>query len=789
MKWFGRLILAGAVLTVSGAQLAAQSYVGGVEAPAFLADFGGSIAISEGQIIVGEGGNTIRPGMVYVHERSGDGWERTAELTGSEATMGDGFGSALVVVGDQMMIAGDRGVHLFARSDGAWREIGMLDAPGDPETTGFGAALAGSGDVAIVGAPGIDDGAGAVYIYRRSGSGWTLASTLTNRNPASGERFGSSVAFDGDMALIGAPGAGEQAGSVLAYRIGSGDPEMLGALPAGGMEEGDRFGATVAITDGLALASAPASAGTGAVLAFRWSSEDERWVSLGRWTAFDGRPQQGRLPGTSFGLDMAVVDGAVWVGSNTGAYVFDVDSDYGIVSVSKEDGDGIGGGFGSTVVAGGGIVAVAAPRADSGVGQVLVFENGTHTATLGSDPEEFDRVVGGEVSCTGSQASAWECADVDLASYLPISELSGDGTHGIRTNDNWGWEDPDTGDKYALVGMTDRASFVNITDPTNPRVVGILMMTEGANGSAWRDLKTFGNHVFIVSDGAGDHGMQIFDLTRLRDHTSGDPVFFEADAHYDRVASAHNVVLNTEIGHAYIVGARGGGETCGGGLHIVDVNDPTNPEFAGCFADDQTGRAGTGYSHDAQCTVYRGPDEEWYGRAICLGSNETALSIADVTDPANPVKISSATYPDVAYSHQGWLSEDHRWFYMNDELDEIGGLTEYTRTLVWDLEDLDDPVLVNQHMGTTPASDHNLYVAGNLMFQSNYRAGLRILDISDPANPVEVAYFDTVPYGDNSAGTSGAWSNYPFFGDGTLIQTGGSEGLFVLRPTILNTIF
>ena len=54
-------------------------------------------------------------------------------------------------------------------------------------------------------------------------------------------------------------------------------------------------------------------------------------------------------------------------------------------------------------------------------------------------------------------------------------------------------------------------------------------MTEGAQGNVWRDIKVFDDHAFIVADGAGQHGMQVFDLTKLRDVT-GEPVIFEQDA-------------------------------------------------------------------------------------------------------------------------------------------------------------------------------------------------------------------------------------------------------------------
>lgn len=214
---------------------------------------------------------------------------------------------------------------------------------------------------------------------------------------------------------------------------------------------------------------------------------------------------------------------------------------------------------------------------------------------------------------------------------------------------------------------------------------------------------------------------------------------------------------------------------------MINIQDPLNPVFAGCFDDPKTGRANTGYSHDAMCITYAGPDADHQGKEICFGSNETAISISDVTDKENPIALSSATYPNVGYAHQGWITEDHKYFYSNDELDEVSGLVTHTRTLVWDVTDLDDPQLVNEFMSSQEASDHNLYVKGNYMYQSNYMAGLRILDIQDPVNPVEVGYFDTVPSGDNSAAMGGSWSNYPYFESGNLIVTSGKEGLFILK--------
>jgi choice-of-anchor B domain-containing protein len=398
---------------------------------------------------------------------------------------------------------------------------------------------------------------------------------------------------------------------------------------------------------------------------------------------------------------------------------------------------------------------------------------------LASPPERFASITGTEIKCSEEgEIAQFGCQDVELLSFLSVGDIGGE--RGVRMNDVWGWTDPDTNREYVIAGRVDGTAFVDITDPLNPVYLGNLAKTEGSPGAAWRDMKVYQNHAYIVADASQAHGVQVFDLTRLR-NVQNAPVEFTMDARYDRVNSVHNIVINEETGFAYAVGSSSGGETCGGGLHMIDIREPKNPTFAGCFSDALTGRSGTGYTHDAQCVVYRGPDPRYQGKEICFNANETALSIADVSDKSAPIAVSRAAYPNVAYSHQGWLDEEQRYFYMNDELDELSGLAERTRTIIWDVSDLEDPRVVGEHLGTTGASDHNLYIIGDLMYQSNYQSGLRILDISDRLNPREVAFFDTVPYGTNTAGFGGSWSNYPYFPSGSIAVTSGGEGLFIVK--------
>lgn len=382
--------------------------------------------------------------------------------------------------------------------------------------------------------------------------------------------------------------------------------------------------------------------------------------------------------------------------------------------------------------------------------------------------------------CVDGFAGVHACANVRMRSHLSVVDLGLPET--FRLNDLWGWEHAASGRAFALVGSVGSTVFVDVTDPDSPFVVGELPRTPGSSPTSWRDVKVNNDHAYIVQDGstAAGHGMQVFDLNQLLQVPSGTRAMFTASALYTNVGSSHNVVINEETDLAIIVGSGRGAETCGGGLHMVDISDPLNPVFAGCFTDSLSRR---GYSHDAQCVVYRGPDAAWSGREICVGYNEDAIVISDITDRANPVAVSSASYPQSAYIHQGWFTEDHRYLVQDDELDERG-FGHNTLTRIWDVADLDDPVLLSTFESPVGSVDHNLYIKDNFVYQANYTSGLRILDIEDPAHPVLGGFFDTY-FQDDDADFDGAWSAYPYLSSGVVLVSDRDNGLFVLEPTDL----
>lgn len=368
--------------------------------------------------------------------------------------------------------------------------------------------------------------------------------------------------------------------------------------------------------------------------------------------------------------------------------------------------------------------------------------------------------------CENGMAGIYPCNGYDLLGQIKLSEMNS-----TFANDIWGWTDSTTDNEYALVGLSDGTAFVNITDTENLVYLGKL--PAATENSSWRDIKVYKDHAFIVSEADG-HGMQVFDLAKLR-NVSTTPTNFTADARYTGFGNAHNIVINEETGFAYAVGTARN-DTFSGGVHFIDISNPKTPLPAGGWGDN-------GYTHDAQVITYNGPDSRFTGDEILIGANEDEVVIVNVSDKNTPVEITTFSYPQFDYTHQGWMTEDHKYFILGDEIDEITFGFD-SRTLIFDFTLLDDPKLHTTYQGPTEATDHNGYVKGDEFFLANYTAGLRVLDISDIENKniTETAFFDTYPK-NNSVGTEALWSVYPYFESGKIILNDTESGFFVVKKS------
>ena len=422
------------------------------------------------------------------------------------------------------------------------------------------------------------------------------------------------------------------------------------------------------------------------------------------------------------------------------------------------------------------------PRGEGSCSQAALFSRMHSRGVMKKKQQEHDAcVVAGEcplnrafassTPCVDGKAGQYECSGIDLLSFVPIAALGST----MDASDIWGWTDSTTGDEIAIINVMDGTSFVQVTDPTHPVVLGFLPSTS-KDHVIWADTKVFADHAFIVRE-SRDSGVQIFDLSSLRPYygkASSFPRQLVQDAWYDQVSTSHNAVMNEETGFLYVVGTS----TCQGGLHAIDVHEPTQPTFAGCFDLD-------GYTHDAQCVIYRGADKSYVGKEVCFNYNEDTLTIVDVSDKSDMKMLARETYDNAEYTHQGWLTHDMKYLLLNDELDELNGPEPRTRTMMWDLADLTQPKLIASHYppNGVVSIDHNLYItADDKAYLADYSSGLRVLDASTIATGVtkEIAFFDLCDYSDKVE-FKGAWSSYPFFQSKAIIVSSIELGLFVLK--------
>ncbi len=353
------------------------------------------------------------------------------------------------------------------------------------------------------------------------------------------------------------------------------------------------------------------------------------------------------------------------------------------------------------------------------------------------------------------QSLGFPSSNVTLLSQVPLSQIDGANSG----NDCWGYTSP-SGREYAIIGTSSGTGFYDISDPGNPVDVGYI---DGPD-SLWRDMKVFGTRCYITSEGGG--GIQVVNMANI---DSGS-VNLSNTISSGGSTQTHNVVINEDSGYLY---RTGGGTNLG--LRVYDLNaNPNNPPFVASWT--------TKYVHDAQVVTYdSGP---FAGREIAFccsgfgnGSTNTGFTIIDVSNKSNLQVLDEVFYPNPAYSHQGWLSNDKQRFYLGDELDEDGSLD--TTTWVINVSNINNAFVETSFTNGNNAVGHNMYERDGLLYQANYTSGLRVFDIaSNPTNPAEVAFFDTRPEDDN-ASFNGLWSCYPYFESGVVIGSDLESGLFV----------
>ena len=374
-----------------------------------------------------------------------------------------------------------------------------------------------------------------------------------------------------------------------------------------------------------------------------------------------------------------------------------------------------------------------------------------------------------QTPCVNGMAGPYPCANVDLMATLTVAQLGSS----VNAADIWGWTDPLTQKEYAIIGLRTGTAFVDLSTPTAPVVTGFLPSHITGTNTLWRDVDVAGNWCYVGSETSG-HGLQVFDLTRLR--TAVPTASFTEDAWYGGFSNSHTIYADKTQPYVYAVGTN----TASGGLHVVNVSNPLAPVIAGTFST-------SGYIHENVVVLYNGPDVAHVGQHISVNFHSGTpdkFTIVDVSDKSDMQLISATTYSGSSICHQGWLTADHRYLLMDDEGDEAA-FGHNTRTRVFDVADLELPVFVGFYSGPNASSDHNLYVHNDLCYQANYTSCLRFVDLAGVGSVslTQSGSFDTYTASNNNS-YNGAWGNFPFFNSGLVVVSNYGEGLFILRPKL-----
>ena len=272
--------------------------------------FGRSVALDGDSALVGSiyAGDSDQ-GMVYAFARSEVPWIHDGEAVADDGAESDEFGYAVALDGERALIGAlaatgteeeDAGAaYIFERSDGDWVQVDKLMAEDGQEGSDFGYSVALEGDTALVGAPRTDaygfDSIGLAYLFTKNGNTWNQEAILFATTPGNNNLYGSAVALDGDLALVGAPNAAspgnDRQGMVYVHRREDGSWPQRGVLLAPDGAEGDDFGSAVALVGNTALVGAPNASVGGAPLqgaAYVFTLEGPYWTFQAKLTAADG---------------------------------------------------------------------------------------------------------------------------------------------------------------------------------------------------------------------------------------------------------------------------------------------------------------------------------------------------------------------------------------------------------------------------------------------------------------------------------------------------------------------
>ncbi len=327
----------------------------------------------------------------------------------------------------------------------------------------------------------------------------------------------------------------------------------------------------------------------------------------------------------------------------------------------------------------------------------------------------------------------------------------------------WGYVD-NQGNEYALLGHDQGMSIIDITNPAAPTEIDMIPGPTGL-GIIWREIKVWQDYAYVVSEHTSpttNTGIQIIDLSGLPSSASLVTNYRWPNV-TESTARSHTISIDDQ-GFLYISGGTSTASTGGvqSGVRVFSLADPENPSPVSFW--------NPWYVHDTQIR-----NNIAFAHNIFEGGQ---IDIYDVTDRSNPQQIHTLTYPN-GFSHQSWFTEDNNYMFT---CNEINGqpINVWDISVLWDSDPNNDDMI--SQVTTIPVAStsiaHEIYIKGNFGYISHYEEGVKVADVSDPANPVIVGTYDT----------SDAWGVHAFFPSDNFVVSDINDGLYVFRFDLLTNV-
>lgn len=338
--------------------------------------------------------------------------------------------------------------------------------------------------------------------------------------------------------------------------------------------------------------------------------------------------------------------------------------------------------------------------------------------------------------------------NTNLLYHWEDTTLVGSTAYNNTYNEIWGLNI--NGYEFAVIGSTAGSHIFDITNPTNANEVAFIAGAYTGPGVIHRDYHDYNGYLYIVCDEGSPSTLQIVDISDLPNSVN---TVYDSNNLLNRV---HNIFIDTATAKLYACAT-------GDAMEVFSLSNPENPTLIHTYND-------VGHVHDAYVI----------NDTAFLNCGNDGLRIMDYSNVVNPgdlpIELASFTsYPDAGYNHSGWLTDDGNIYAMQDE-------NHGYDVKILDVSDFSNiTVLSTFNSGVDPNSmAHNGIIKDNLLYIAYYHDGLRVFDITNPSNPVQVNNYDTYLPNDHIS-YRGAWGVYPYLESGNVLVSDMQTGLYVFE--------